>query len=246
MISWVATVKPAQASGTVHLGQIWGANLNGMGLFCYGPTLSASIACFAQYQRQYPNSYYVDGYCHTPVSTVMTSATHAIYTYTLSSNPDCTGYTNPHSNTFQVASAVCPANSMPTGSTCTCNTGFVPDAATQTKCVPEPLTIALSGLGGEVMPTKTREAYALVTTSTGSAKSGAQVLLTLGVIPELQGQLPVTYTGTLSTYGGATGADGRLPFVFTAPAAGGTHHYRLLHRLHELGGRDDQSAGVYG
>jgi hypothetical protein len=98
----------------------------------------------------------------------------------------------------------------------------VPDA-TQTKCVPEPYIIALSGLGGEVMPTRTRAAYAQVTTSTGTPKSGILVSLSHTVIPEVADQLPVTYTGTLSTYGGTTGADGRLSFVFTAPAAGGTH-----------------------
>jgi len=84
-----------------------------------------------------------------------------------------------------------------------------------------------------VMPTRTlTTAYAKVTKSDGSAKSGAQVTLTLTVVPELAGQLPLTYTGTLSayagatgaaTYGGSTGADGKLPFVFQAPIAGGLH-----------------------
>lgn len=116
----------------------------------------------------------------------------------------------------------CPDHSQLAGNTCTCNDSYVPDSA-GTSCIRETYTIALSGLGGEVMPTKTRAAYALVTTSTGSAKSGAHVDLALTVVPELQGQLPVTYTGTLSTYAGSTGADGRLTFEFRAPTAGGLH-----------------------
>ncbi|HEY0666452.1 MAG TPA: hypothetical protein VGD24_10330, partial [Gallionella sp.] len=93
-------------------------------------------------------------------------------------------------------------------------------------------TISLSGLGGEVMPGKTRAAYAEVIKSDGLPKSGAQVSLTLTVVPELQGQLPITYTGYLSantvsigttTYAGTTGEDGKFSFVFTAPTGGGTH-----------------------
>ena len=117
--------------------------------------------------------------------------------------------------------AVCPANSTGT-STCTCNTGYVPDPSA-TSCIRTQYTIALSGLGVDVMPTKTRAAYAEVTTSSGSPKSGVQVDLALTVVPEVDGQLPVTYTGTLSTYSGATGVDGRLSFVFAAPVSGGTH-----------------------
>ncbi len=118
----------------------------------------------------------------------------------------------------------CPAHASrasPSAS-CACDAGYKFDAA-GTSCIPETFTIALSGLGGEVMPTKTLVAYAEVTTSDGLPKSGVQVTLELTVKPELDGQLPVTYTGTLSTYAGTTGADGRLNFVFTAPTAGGTH-----------------------
>jgi hypothetical protein len=98
----------------------------------------------------------------------------------------------------------------------------VPDS-TQTKCVPEPYTIALSGLGGEVMPTRTRAAYAQVTTSTGSPKSGAQVTLILMVVPDDGDPVLASNVGSISPNGGATEADGRLNFVFTAPVAGGTH-----------------------
>jgi len=84
----------------------------------------------------------------------------------------------------------------------------------------------------EVAPNTTKSGYALVTTSTGSPRRGVQVDLSLTVVPEFAGQLPVTYTGYLTgyagaigstTYGGTTGTDGRLNFVFTAPMAGGLH-----------------------
>lgn len=121
------------------------------------------------------------------------------------------------------AYAPCPANSTGTNGACTCSTNYMPNA-TQTSCIQEHYTIALSGLGGEVMPTKKLEtAYALVTKSDGSAKSGAQVSLSLTVVPEDDGQLYSAHVGAVSPNGGSTGADGRLSFVFTAPVAGGTH-----------------------
>jgi hypothetical protein len=163
---------------------------------------------------------------------------------------------SPYTFWWAVCAAVnsCPANSMPTGSTCTCNTGYQPDPtgtscvlpacpdhasrttpgaactcdanyqfdATGTSCIQEQYTIALSGLGGEVMPTKTRAAYAEVTSS-GSPKSGAQVTLILTVVPENGDPILASNVGSVSPNGGSTGADGRLPFVFTAPVAGGTH-----------------------
>ena len=116
----------------------------------------------------------------------------------------------------------CPANSSQTGTTCTCNDTYVPDT-TQTSCVPEPLTIALGGLGGEVMPTKTLAAYALVTTSSGSPKSGAQVTLILTVKPENGDPILASNVGSVSPNGGSTDSYGKLSFVFTAPVAGGTH-----------------------
>lgn len=79
------------------------------------------------------------------------------------------------------------------------------------------------------MPSTTRAAYALVATSAGSPKSGAQVDLALTVVPEEDGynhavgQHTAPHEGSLSVPGGTTGADGRLNFVFTAPVAGGTH-----------------------
>ena len=117
----------------------------------------------------------------------------------------------------------CPANSIPESGSCTCNTNFKPDP-TATICVPEEqLTISLSGLGGEVMPAARRAASAQVTTGTGSAKSGVHVGLDLTVVPENDGQLYSAHVGVVSPNGGATGADGRLNFVFTAPMAGGLH-----------------------
>ena len=73
------------------------------------------------------------------------------------------------------------------------------------------------------MPTKTRTAYARVTTSNGLAKSGTQVDLALTVVPNDDDQLYSAHVGAVSPNGGATGSDGRLPFVFTAPVAGGLH-----------------------
>ena len=124
----------------------------------------------------------------------------------------------------------CPANS--TGSTtwngtphwtttCTCNTGYIPDAS-KTNCISQQYIISLIGLGGNVKPTETRAAYALVT-SGGSPKSGAQVTLSLTVAPDDDGQPYAAHVGTVSPNSGTTGADGRLNFVFAAPAAGGTH-----------------------
>lgn len=108
-----------------------------------------------------------------------------------------------------------------------CPAGMQPNAA-GTACV-EQYIIALSGLGGEVTPNATRAAYAQVTKSSdGSPKSGAQVVLSLTVIPEEDGYdhaigHTAPHEGVLTPLSGTTGADGRLPFVFTAPSAGGTH-----------------------
>lgn len=116
-------------------------------------------------------------------------------------------------------------NSSLTGlqTTGTCNDFYVPNADA-TKCVPDRYTVVLSGLGGaDVMPKATRDAYAEVKTSSGSPKSGINVDLFLDVVPELEGQLPVTYTGTLTPDSGPTDWEGKLHFVFKAPEAGGTH-----------------------
>lgn len=49
-------------------------------------------------------------------------------------------------------------------------------------------TLSLVGLGGEVMPTKTRAAYAEVTPIVaGTSRSGVQVNLSLTVVPEKDG-----------------------------------------------------------
>lgn len=85
-----------------------------------------------------------------------------------------------------------------------------------------PISISLAGLGGDVMPSAKRTAYAQVMSGT-TPKSGAQVSLSLTVVPEDDGQLYSAHVGAVSPNGGATGADGRLNFVFTAPTAGGLH-----------------------
>lgn len=118
----------------------------------------------------------------------------------------------------------CPLNSsIPISDTsCVCNDGFSPDPARKS-CVPAPLTISLGGLGGDVMPTKTRNAYALVIKSDGTPKSGAWVDLILTVVPENGDPILGSNVGSISPNGGATDTDGRLNFVFSAPQAGGTH-----------------------
>ena len=135
LISTMMMVKPAHASGVVSSNQNWATSLSGIGAFCLLPSLSASVACYAQFATQNPNTYYVDGYCHTPISTVLTSATTANYTFSQASYPDCGG--QPHSQTkfFQVISTACPLHSTPNGTTCTCNDGYAPDS-TATSCVP--------------------------------------------------------------------------------------------------------------
>jgi hypothetical protein len=128
-----------------------------------------------------------------------------------------------------VTSQTCPLHAS--GSPCVCDAGYKFDVS-GTSCV-EQYTISLQiPPPAEVMPSATKSAYALVTRSDGSAKSGTQVVLSLTVVPELLGQLPSTYTGTLSAntvsigstiYSGETGTDGRLNFVFRAPTRGGIH-----------------------
>lgn len=116
----------------------------------------------------------------------------------------------------------CPAHAHGTPPSCVCDEGYKFDSA-GTSCVLEQYTIALSGLGGEVMPTRTRAAYAQVTKSDGAPKSGAQVTLILTVVPENGDPVRAEHVGGISPNGGATDADGRLSFVFTAPVAGGLH-----------------------
>lgn len=149
----------------------------------------------------------------------------------------------PHvDNHYMSTQLSCPANSTQTGSTCTCNDNYV---SAGTSCIPETYTIALSGLGVEVMPTKTRDAYALVTTTTGSLKSGAQVSLALTVVPENDGLLYAAHVGAVSPNGGSTEADGRLSFVFTAPVRGGLHTITATcTNCTNQATRDDQGARV--
>lgn len=125
---------------------------------------------------------------------------------------------------------LCPAHSTAVVGTpwyyreyCICDTPYVINLTTGS-CVLEQYTIALSGLGGEVMPNATRAAYARVTKkSNGLPKIGAQVALSLTVVPDSGDPALPSNVGRLSSNGGSTGADGRLPFVFTAPEAGGLH-----------------------
>jgi hypothetical protein len=206
-ISAMTMVKPAYASGTVGQGGLYSSIGNEPA--CQNMSSMVAVgACMLQF--------------NTATCIGCSSTTYTFYPpggfsycYTYKGNQYC-------GEEYFSFTAGCPANSTGT-TTCTCDAGYVPDP-TVTSCIPEPYTIALTGLGVTVMPTKTlTTAYALVTTSTGLPKSGAQVSLALTVVPELASQLPVTYTGTLSTYAGSTGSDGRLTFEFRAPTAGGTH-----------------------
>lgn len=140
---------------------------------------------------------------------------------TCSTSGVCTCNTGflPDSTATSCVSA-CPAHAS--GTPCACDAGYQFDA-TRTSCIPEQYTISLSGLGGEVMTNTTWDAYALVTTSSGSPKSGVHVDLDLTVIPDDDGQPYGAHVGSVSPNGGTTGADGQLSFVFTAPAAGGIH-----------------------
>lgn len=116
------------------------------------------------------------------------------------------------------------ANSQSATINVVCPAGTQLNAAGTACVVGEQYTIALSGLGGEVMSNATRSAYAQVTKkSDGSLKSGAQVALSLTVVSDSGSPTDPSNVGHLSLTSGLTGANGRLPFVFTAPLAGGTH-----------------------
>ncbi|MCR4304506.1 MAG: hypothetical protein NUV63_09835 [Gallionella sp.] len=91
-------------------------------------------------------------------------------------------------------------------------------------------TLSLSGLGVKVMPKNDlKTAYAEVKKSDGSDGSGVQVNLQLSVVPEEDGynhavgQHTAPHDGSLAPLSGATDSNGKLPFVFSAPEAGGIH-----------------------
>jgi len=116
--------------------------------------------------------------------------------------------------------AACPINATrnATGQ-CACNAGYQP-LPVNNQCLPEKLTISLAGLGGEVAPTKTRAATATVVKSDGTAKSGAAVSLNV----KLKATVPAgSGAAALSPYSGTSDVYGKLGFIFTAPAVGGTH-----------------------
>jgi len=130
---------------------------------------------------------------------------------------------------IQAGPSTCPDHSSPTAAsnppTCTCDESYVPE--TSTSCRPEPLSIALYGLGVTVMPgaTLSPPAYAKVTKGDGTPKSGEQVVLSYDVVPEENDGLPRSaHEATVSPVGGGyTDSFGRLNISFTAPCAGGTH-----------------------
>ena len=131
------------------------------------------------------------------------------------------GYQTNPAGTGCIPNNNCPANMA--GNPCACNENYAPNPA-GAGCVLEQYSIALHGLGVTVLPNTTlRTAYAQVTKSDGSPKSGAQVSLLLTVVPENNAPIRAEHVGRVSPNGGSTGSDGRLNFAFAAPAAGGTH-----------------------
>jgi hypothetical protein len=192
MISLIAMVKPAHASGTVSPALT----------YC----LYSSLNSWARPECGLSSA---DAACALVGTTAQT---------TTGTQGGCkSGYY------YWTAVSICPIYTTSLYPPCTCTDPYVPDSA-GTSCIRETYTIALSGLGVEVMSTKTlTTAYAHVAKNDGSDKSGAQVTLELTVVPEDDGQLYSAHVGSILPNGGATGADGRLKFVFMAPVAGGLH-----------------------
>jgi hypothetical protein len=228
-------VKPAQASGTVSGTFLLGANYTlrdypqYSDYLCYGSSITEAQSCelakvsalpdFCGAQLNDAGAFYdfVDTF----------TITFKRWSYIWGTNiPVFCGSSQDYR--FGV-SKICPEHAHASGTTCICNDPtwtdplkYEPDSS-QTKCIPDKYTIALSGLGGDVMPTKTRAAYAQVTTSTGSPKSGAQVTLILTVKPDNGDPILASNVGSVSPNGGSTDSYGKLSFVFTAPPEGGTH-----------------------
>ena len=210
VISMMSMVNPAQASGTVPSIPVAGyyvasvCTATGSGATPVAACLNEAVSAAAVSPP----------YC-APFSSSLSGTT----CYSTSSNrtqcPDCNGPI-----TYVGGTSYCPANSILVAGNCTC---IAPFTSNGTSCIQERNTIFLVGLGGEVMPTKTLAAYAKVTKSDGSAKSGAQVSLILTVVPEDGGPVRGEHVGGISPNGGVTDEFGKLPFVFTAPLAGGTH-----------------------
>lgn len=153
--------------------------------------------------------------------------------------------TVPWTPTVSCRLTACPANSTGAKPSCTCNTGYVPDA-TATSCVLEQFTLTLNSPAGDIEPTGTT-AVGNVTTKVMSVrvvnnatppqpKNGAIVRITLDVQPGSGGhnhhdaQRP---KGTLTdcapasisgSYDCNTGADGYAEFTFKSTQVSGTHY----------------------
>ena len=204
LIAMMTMVKPAQASGTV------------------APIVTTSPLTYCLWSSLNP-------WARPDCGLSSADAACALVGLPAAPNGGCTGgyyYWTAGATT----TSTCPANSIGTPTTdpntCTCTDPYIPNP-TWTNCILETYTISLTGLGGEVLSGATRQAYAEVNTSTGSAKSGATVTLTITVVEaddgHPAGQHTASHIATLTPTAGTTGADGRLNFTFTAPAAGGTH-----------------------
>lgn len=245
VFSMMTMVKPAQASGTVSATStyyhVWGPGyiLNGscVGLSSVAAIQSCELAINSKQSSCGAATLVDDGRLYGSTNAFRITITTGAMTNdltkggTLLSNGLMLLCTPPYVRTstlsFQViAASTCPAHAQPQWAEipCTCTNPYKPDQAGTSCVLSEQYTIALHGLGGkDMVPKETRNAYALVTKSDGTAKSGAQVSLAYTQQPEDDGRPYSEHVGSISPNGGATGMDGRLNFEFTAPAAGATH-----------------------
>jgi len=249
VVSSLTMIKPAHASGTINLATSYWGGPNGSGYNCNGMASYGAVTGCARTYYQFrfdsalnsfnnaPPGYYVNApiSCPSPVLTDINwpsppppyvGAFHVVYyniNYTYGAfNARYLSCSAPVANdSYVYTKSTCPDHSQ-TGSPCTCDDSYVPGPDGKS-CIPETYTIALSGLGVEVKPNDKLNAYAEITPSSSTNKSGVHVDLELTVEPELQGQLPITYEGTLTPKTGETDANGKLFFEFKAPVAGGIH-----------------------
>jgi hypothetical protein len=153
--------------------------------------------------------------------TMVSQKCPAGYTLNVTNSPTKNPYVNPsHTTTTLQCDSPTRCPDVPAGEPV-----FVLDVGGKTcsREVAETYTIALSGLGGEVVAGGTRAAYAEVKTSAGEVKSGAQVSLTPTVVPDDDGQVANAHEGKLLPVAGNTDGSGKFNFTFIAPVAGGTH-----------------------
>jgi hypothetical protein len=230
-------LKPAQASGTITSPQNTYI-VSGSGFSYYATAANPAAACPGYVVTQVSATRWQCTYTYSSNDGVPPSYWGTQYIiFAQDVSPVCPAHstgagantctcTNPYVPDAAGTSCVspppvCPANMS--GTPCVCNAGFVPNPAGP-GCILETYTISLViPPPTEIMAGASKSAYAQVNKRDGAPKNGANVDLFLNVVPELAGQLPVTYTGILRPDSGPTDVDGRLDFEFIAPQAGGTH-----------------------